>query len=93
MAKQGELISGFDPENAVFDLGRLRAREMSIISKVGVVNPENAWDDWAQIFTRIVVSAPGLDGDIAEVDTWLDVLKDPFGALVQRVRAEISGKN
>lgn len=93
MAKQGELISGFDPENVVFDLGRLRARDMSILSKVGLINPENAWDDWAQILTRIVVSAPGLDGDISDVETWLDVLKVPFDALVQRVRAELSGKN
>jgi hypothetical protein len=93
MTKQGELISGFDPAAVVFDLGRLRAREMSIISKIGVTNPEYAWDDWALIFSRVVVSAPGLDGDLTSPDTWLDILKDPFGELVQRVRAEISGKN
>jgi hypothetical protein len=94
MAKQGELMNGFDPEAVVFDLGRLRAREMSIISKIGVTNPQNAWDDWALIFARVVVSAPGLEGDIADGEAWLDgLLKDQFEKLVQRVRAEISGKN
>ena len=93
MGKQGEIINGFDPDAVVFDLGRLRAREMSIISKIGVAHPENAWDDWALIFTRIVISAPGLDGEITDVDSWLDLLKEPFEKTVQRVRAEISGKN
>lgn len=92
MAKQGELISGFDPENVVFDLGRLRARDMAAISKISE-NPGKSWEAFAGILARVVVSAPGLDGDIADAETWLDVSRADFEAVVKMLVEELQGKN
>jgi hypothetical protein len=90
--KQGELISGFDPAAVVFDLGRLRARDMAAISKISE-NPGKSWEAFAGILARVVVSAPGLEGDVNDTEAWLDLSRAGFEAVVKGLVEELQGKN
>jgi hypothetical protein len=78
----------FIPESVVFDLGRLRARDMAIVSR-----GSKSWDEWASLLARTAVDAPGLVGDISDRETWLDLLKGDFEKTVQAFIEELSGKN
>jgi hypothetical protein len=84
--------SPFGPEDVVFDLDLLRARDMAAISKISD-NPSKSWEAFAGILARVVVSAPGLDGDLADAETWLDVSRADFEAVVKMLVEELQGKN
>jgi hypothetical protein len=86
--KNDEPVSAFDPEAVVFDLSRMRARDMSVVSR-----GSKSWDEWAAVFSQNAVSAPGLVGDVSSCDSWLDLLKGDFEKTVQAFMAELSGKN
>lgn len=89
MAKtQDEPVSEFDAANVVFDLGRLRARDMAVVSR-----GSKSWDEWAGLLSRAAVSAPGLVGDVSDCEAWLDLLKGDFEKTVQAFIEELSGKN
>jgi hypothetical protein len=91
-SKQGELMNSFDPAAVTFDLGCLRARDMAAISKISE-NPSKAWEAFAGILARVVVNAPGLDGDAATADAWLDLRRAEFEAVVKGLVEELQGKN
>jgi hypothetical protein len=91
-SKQGELMNGFDPAAVVFDLGRLRARDMAAISKISET-PSKSWEAFASILARVAVSAPGLEGDIADGEAWLDVSRTDFETVVKALAEELQGKN
>jgi hypothetical protein len=78
----------FIPESVVFDLGRLRARDMSVVSR-----GSKSWDEWASLLAHVALTAPGLVGDISDRETWLNLLKGDFEKTVQALLDEISGKN
>jgi hypothetical protein len=91
-SKQGELMNGFDPAAVVFDLGRLRARDMAAISKISET-PSKSWEAFASILARVAVSAPGLEGDIADAEAWLDVSRTDFETVVKALAEDLQGKN
>lgn len=93
MAKQSEAnkvltANDFDPAAVVFDLGRMRARDMSVVSR-----GSKSWDEWAAVFSQTAVSAPGLTGEVSSRDAWLDLLKGDFEKTVQAFMEELQGKN
>jgi hypothetical protein len=92
MASHTAAKAEYDVSKVTFDLTRLRARDMSIISNIQEA-PSKSWDTWAAVLARVVVSAPGLEGDPNDPEAWLDVLKGAFEQTVQRMTVELNGKN
>jgi len=89
MAKLAEV---FEAAEVTFDLSRLRARDMATISKISE-SPGKSWEAFAGILARVVVSAPGLEGKIDDAESWLDVSRADFEAVVGLLVAEMQGKN
>jgi hypothetical protein len=88
MARQTAAKAGYDASKVTLDITRLRARDMSIISR-----GSKSWDEWAGILAHVVVSAPGLEGNVSDREVWLDLLKGDFEKTVQAVLEELQGKN
>lgn len=87
-----EVVKLFDPAAVVFDLGRLRARDMAQITRISE-SPGKSWEAFAGILARVVADAPGLAGDAADSEVWLDVSRADFEAVVGLLVAEMQGKN
>lgn len=88
MANHKAAKAEYDASEVTLDLSRLRARDMSIISR-----GSKSWDEWAGVLARVVVTAPGLVGDVSDSEAWLDLLKGDFEKTVQVVLDGLHGKN
>jgi len=74
------------------DLSRLRARDMSTITNI-TESPGKSWGDWAGILAQVAVRATGVEGDIGDPQTWLNVRRAPFEAAVALVVEGLQPKN